>query len=130
VVLALLVVAGVVYYTQTRPKPVQTPGPAPAPAQAYTVRGRITDLPDPAHPASGLQIQHEEIKDFLRKDGTRGMASMTMDFPVAPGVSLEGLSANDPVEFTFEVDWPRYQVTSITRLPPETVLEFDAPPAR
>lgn len=100
--------------------------------QVYTVRGQIVALPDPAKPASQLQIHHEEIPNFVGAQGTVvGMKEMTMPFPLAPGVSLEGLAVGDKVEFTFDV-WlkPRmtYHLSKISKLPPETALNFKAGP--
>jgi Cu/Ag efflux protein CusF len=57
--------------------------------------------------------------------------SMTMPFPVAEGVSLEGIAPGDAVEFTFEVTWqPRagYRVTEIHELPAGTEIDFGSPP--
>ena len=63
-------------------------------------------------------------------DGTLGMASMIMSFPVAAGVSLDGLAVEDKVSFTMEVNWganPIYQITRIAELPPDTALDFGSP---
>lgn len=118
--------------------------PAPAPAAAttrvsppeniYTVRGRIASLPAANKPGSSLQIEHEPIDNFVRQDGTLGMDSMTMPFPLAKDVALDGLAKDDLVEFVFEVRWksqPRMQLTKITKLPPGTELHFGkASPAK
>ncbi len=101
--------------------------------ETYDVRGRIVQLPVEGRPAMVLQIDHEHIPNFKDKtgkvtvnsDGSLGMKRMIMPFPVAVGVSLEGLSIGDKVQFTFEVNWggsPTYQVTAISPLPPETEL--------
>ena len=100
---------------------------ATAPEAVYTVRGRIVSLPSKDKPASSLQIEHEAIDNFVGMDGKLGMSSMTMPFPLAPGVSVDGLAVGDIVEFTFEVRWksqPRSQTTRIVKLPPETALHF------
>ena len=101
------------------------------PDQVYTVRGQIATLPDPAKPASELMIRHEEIPDFVNKDGkVVGMNSMIMPFTPAPGVSLKDLKIGDKVEFVFEVRWkPRMlsQLTGIKTLPEDTVLDFGRP---
>ncbi len=105
-----------------------SPAPQP-PGQRYTVRGRIEQLPDPARPAAELMIHHERIEHFVRQDGTLGMNEMTMPFPVAKGVALQGLAVGDPVEFTFQVRWggsPLYQVTEIRELPAGTTLQLKA----
>ncbi|VAX40290.1 hypothetical protein MNBD_PLANCTO03-1877, partial [hydrothermal vent metagenome] len=60
--------------------------------------------------------------------GVKGMMSMTMGFPIAEGVSLEGIAPGDIVEFTFVTTWgeqyPTYEVTAITKLPADTELNF------
>ncbi len=109
--------------------------PSVSPPEAvYTVRGRIAGLPAADKPGSGLQIEHEPIDNFVGMDGSQGMDSMTMPFPLAKGVSLEGLSIDDKVEFTFEVRWksqPRMQLTKIVKLPVGTELHFGkAAPAK
>ncbi|MEM7577425.1 MAG: copper-binding protein [Planctomycetota bacterium] len=92
--------------------------------RAYDVRGFIVTLPDPANPASDLQIDHEEIPDFVNAQGeVSGMKAMVMPFPLAPGVSLDGLSVDDPVAFTFAVNWDAqgsrpWELTAITKLDP------------
>jgi Cu/Ag efflux protein CusF len=94
-----------------------------APEAVYTVRGRIVSLPDVSKPGSSLQIQHEPIDNFVRQDGKLGMDSMTMPFPLAKGVSVDGFAAGDVVEVTFEVRWksqPRFQTTKILKLPAGT----------
>jgi hypothetical protein len=105
-------------------------GNAPPPDHIYTVRGRVETLPEPGATRRVMQIYHEAMPNFVRPDGTLGMESMSMPFPVAPGVSLEGIGVGDAVEFTWEYRKqgnPRYQVTAIRELPPETRLEFDPP---
>jgi hypothetical protein len=102
------------------------PAPQP-PDQVYTVRGRITGLPQKDKPLSELTIHHEPIPGFVRQDGTPGMDSMDMPFTPAPGVSLAGLAVGSVVEFTFEVRWkarPFSQLTKIRPLPGDTVLNL------
>jgi hypothetical protein len=109
-----------------RPKSASSRAATP-PDHTYVVRGRIEELPQPGSPASSLQIRHEPIPDYVRSDGTLGMNSMVMPFPVAPGLSLGGLAVGDAVEFVWEVRKtgdPRSAVTKITRLPPDTPLNF------
>ena len=103
--------------------------PALAPAdQVYTVRGRITSLPQPAKPLSELMMLHEPIPPFVGKDGAVvGMDSMEMPFTPAKSLSLQGLATGDVVEFTFEVRWkarPFSRVTRITKLPAGTELRL------
>jgi Cu/Ag efflux protein CusF len=115
--------------------PTRGQGGAPAdrqPDQVYTVRGEIRQLPDSANPATGLQIHHESIPDFVNKAGeVVGMKAMIMQFTPGPGVDLTGLTVGDKVRFTFDVDWdgsPLMPVTEIEPLPSETELDF-APPS-
>jgi len=100
----------------------------------YTVRGEVVQLPDPDNPAAQLQIRHEAIPDFRSGGEVVGMESMTMPFPVAEGVSLEGLSPGDKIEFTFETRYAPdtqlvegFRIVRVTPLPAETELHFGAP---
>lgn len=100
---------------------------------AYTVRGRIVSLPDPARPASELQIHHEELPSFMSGGEVVGMSAMVMPFrELASGVSLAGLRVGQAVTFTFLVDYdPVSQspvgvlVTAISPLPEGTTLSID-----
>lgn len=96
----------------------------------YHVRGRVVSLPDASDPASELRIYHEAIDDFKNAEGgATPMKAMTMSFPPAPGVSLEGLAAGDPVEFVFEMQWEptvAMSTTSIKKLAADTVLSIDS----
>jgi Cu/Ag efflux protein CusF len=137
---AIILVLAVIFYSSLGRKPAPGPVNPPAPGnvqapRTYTVRGQIAQLPDPAKPSATLQIKHEAIDDFAGRDGSLGMDSMTMPFPLAPGVSLEGLAVGDIVEFVFELDWsasPTYRVTRIAELPADTALVFTTakPPER
>ena len=95
----------------------------------YTVRGEVTALAASYQPANTLRIRHEAIPDFVGYDGeVVGMASMTMPFPVAEEVDVEGIEVGDRVEFTMEVAWegsPPYRITRIEELPAGTELDFD-----
>jgi hypothetical protein len=101
-----------------------------ATGHTYKVRGQVTQLPDPANPGSGLHVQHEAVDDFVDREGkTVGMDPMNMPFPVADGVSLEGIAPADYVEFDLHVDWQADSPVAITRLhklPPDTRLVFRA----
>jgi hypothetical protein len=103
----------------------------PPAEQTYTVRGFITSLPSARRPASELMIRHEAIPTFVDREGkVVGMAPMEMPFTPAPGVSLEGLSVGQPVQFTLEVRWKppaRINLTRITPLPAETTLNVSPP---
>lgn len=96
----------------------------------YTVRGLVVQAPDPAHPAAGLYLYHEAIDDWVGRDGKRdGMDPMAMPFPVARGVPLTGIAANDKVEVTLHVDWNAdraVEITKLRKLPADTRLVFRA----
>lgn len=102
------------------------------------IRGEIAQLPDPNTPNSELKIRHEQIRDFKTKDGTisvspkgiAGMASMTMPFPLGEGMSLDGYSVGDKVEFDFVVNWgggsaPAWYITRMDKLPADTVINYE-----
>lgn len=75
-----------------------------ATVQSYEVRGEIVRLP----PAGGrdVVIRHVAIPGFVDERGRKiGMEAMTMPFPLADGVAVEGFSPGDPVAFTLEVEW-------------------------
>ena len=105
----------------------------------YTVRGEVASVPSPSSPIDELRIRHEAIPDYadrtgqvvVNSKGERGMAPMTMPFPVAEALSLEGIEPGDIVEFTFVVVWgenyPTYEVTAIRELPADTQLDFSRP---
>lgn len=96
----------------------------------YVVRGLVEEVVQPVHAEVRLRIRHEAIPDFKGMDGEvwpGGMESMTMSFAVGDGVSLEGISAGDKVEFVLVVDWakkPTQWITEISPLPDETELDF------
>jgi hypothetical protein len=55
------------------------------------------------------------------------MDSMTMPFPLAEGVELDGVEPGDKVGFTLEVEWegdPPYRITTLEELGAETVLDL------
>lgn len=114
------------------------PGEPPAaPGDAsYRVEGTIVALPSRERPH--LLVHHEAIPQFRNESGEIvGMDSMTMPFPVAPGVTLEGFEPGTPVLLTFEVRWraskDRFRIVSLERLaasrsdPPSTATEGHAP---
>ncbi|MHA7811796.1 MAG: copper-binding protein [Phycisphaerales bacterium] len=103
----------------------------------YTgIRGEITQLPDPSVPNSPFKIRHEQIRDFKTADGNvnvtaegiAGMRSMTMPFPLAEGVTLDGYGVGDKVEFDFVVNWgggsAAWEITRIEKLPADTELDY------
>ncbi len=77
----------------------------PAP---ITGTGLIKALKPDQH---SLTMQHEPIEAI-------GWPSMTMDFAVKPGVSLQGLGVGDPVSFELERDEHGYTVSAIERRQP------------
>ena len=95
----------------------------------YQLRGRIVSLPDPANPASELQIHHEAIDDFKMGDGEPSpMMQMTMPFTPGPGETLEGIAVGDAVSFVFEMQWEpsrEMRVVDFKKLPADTVLSFE-----
>jgi Cu/Ag efflux protein CusF len=95
---------------------------------AYTVRGEVEQLPNPEVEGSDLMVRHEPIPDFENSKGeVVGMNAMTMPFPLAGDVSLEGIAVGDKVELTFEVQFEpstSFVTTEVTKLPPDTELDF------
>lgn len=95
------------------------------PPKSYTVRGMVRELPGPNRQIS---VHHEAIDDFVSLEGeVVGMSSMTMPFPLAQSVDVEGLAIGDPVEMTLTLDWdgdPPVQITKLRELPAGTELEF------
>ena len=98
--------------------------------QTYKVRAKVVQLPVPNSPASGLYLSHEAIDRFVDRDGkVVGMDPMTMSFPIAEDVSLDGLRTGDVVEFELHVDWkanPEVEITGLRELPADTKLSFRA----
>jgi hypothetical protein len=98
----------------------------------YTMRALVVQAPDAAsiagNSAGGLYLYHEPIDDWVGRDGKRdGMDTMAMPFPVAGGVPLAGLAANDKVEVTLHVDWKAdrpIEITRLRKLPADTRLVF------
>lgn len=94
----------------------------------YTVRGRVLRLPTSPVDGNEIQVHHEAIPEFVRKDGTTGMNAMIMPFPLGPGLTTEGIEPNDVLELDFAVNWarkPHYYVTRIEKLPPDTTLDLN-----
>ena len=104
--------------------------------RTYTVRGQVTQLPDPANPGTGLYLNHEAIDDFVSRDGEMvGMDPMTMSFLVDEKASLEGIGVGDVVEIKLHVDWgaeTEAEIVGIRELPPGTKLVYRAakPPTK
>ena len=93
----------------------------------YTVRAQVLQPPDAP---AGLYLYHEAIDDWVGRDGkVTGMDTMAMPFPVAPGVPLEGIQANDKIEVKLHVNWESdkpVEITEVRKLPPDTKLDFRA----
>lgn len=105
-------------------------GKTEEPGRTYTIRGQVTQLPDPNNPGTGLSLNHEAIDDFVTRDGEMtGMDPMTMSFQVDEKVSLDGIERGDVVEFKLHVDWgadTEVEIVEVRELPPGTKLEFRA----
>lgn len=134
---------------QPTPEPapkVEAPAPEtkapPAPVKpTYTVRAEIETLP--GIESSVMRLHHERIPTFANKEGKvgtdsqgkPGMKPMTMSFAKGAGVSYEGLKVGDKVEVIVEVEWTaalpedRLVITKLTRLTPETKLDFEGQPS-
>lgn len=102
-------------------------------ARTYTVRGQVTQLPDPGNPGTGLYLNHEAIDQFMSRDGEIvGMDPMTMSFQVDEKVSLDDIQVGDVIEFDLVVDWgatppdTEVEIVRIRELPPGTRLQFRA----
>lgn len=100
---------------------------------AYTVRAEIVSLPEPGKPSSEFMARHEEIPEFLHSlnSDKRGMRAMTMPFPLAPSISLDGLKPGAKVQITFEVDYALdtgllidSRATRVIPIGQDTVLDF------
>lgn len=98
------------------------------PSAIYTVRGEVVQVPDAEHPGSRFEVRHEAIDNFVDAEGkVVGMSAMVMPFPLAQGVTLNGIEPGDKVEVTFAVWWkPRrhYEATKVVELPSDTELHF------
>ena len=127
------------------PEP-QTPvgvhdAPPGEPTHVYAdVHGVIDALPTANE---DLRIHHDAIPDFVNPrtgelnqnpDGTTGMHAMSMPFPLAPGVSLDGVEVGDHIRFTLALwtglDTPvgfAYRVTALTEVDPPTDAEASTP---
>jgi Cu/Ag efflux protein CusF len=121
-VLCSLLAAGCSGRTETKSK-----------GHTYTVRARVSQLPSPQ--SGGLVLTHEAIDDWVGYSGkVEGMDTMTMPFPVAKGVSLEGIEPGDVVEVQLHADWTAdpgeaVQITGVRELPRDARLDFrDAKP--
>lgn len=105
----------------------QAAGDKAAAKQEYMVKGQIQSIESKDGDVT-IYIHHEEIPDFIDRKGNKsGMMSMSMPFGVAKGVSTEGFTAQDKVEFLFSVDWerkPMLEITKLAKLPADAALNL------
>lgn len=97
----------------------------------YEVRGVVMQLPSSEAPLAEFQVRHEAMPNFRGQDGALGMDTMTMPFPPAKDLKLDGLAVGDKIMLSFEVNYDvatgnmiDYQATGFTKLPAETELDF------
>ena len=92
----------------------------------YTMRAQVDELP--VQGGRELYLTHEPIDNYVGRSGkVVGMDSMSMPFPVAKEVSLEGIEPGDVIEAQLHVDWEAdlpVQITGIRELPRDTRLHF------
>lgn len=111
---------------------------AEARMDVYTgVRGEIKSMPTDGIAGDDAKFRHAQIVDFksadgsipVTADGIAGMRSMTMPFPMADGVSLDGYSVGDKIKFDFEVSWDdgraSWEVTRIEKLDPSVEIDYE-----
>ena len=95
----------------------------------YSVRGVVMQI---SPEENMVVIHHEAIRDFIGADGRiESMPAHQMEFPLAAGVSLEGVKLSQKVQIMFEVWWapdPGYELTELRPLDPETPLELGTAP--
>src|SRR5919106_1019739 len=63
--------------------------------RTYTVRGQVTQLPDPAHPGSGLYLSHEAVDSFVDRDAEPPVA-ITRIRKLPPDTKLSFRAAKPP----------------------------------
>jgi Cu/Ag efflux protein CusF len=87
----------------------------------YHLRGVVAAISDVE-----LSIHHEAIPHFKDRDGhDSSMASMTMIFGLAAGVSPASLRVGDKIAFDFDLRWstsPALLLTKLEKLPADTPL--------
>ncbi len=99
------------------------------------ILGDLTFVPEAGDTKRHPKIRHVHIPTFKSADGTipmsrdgyPGMKSMTMEFPLADGVALDGYQAGDKVRFSFEVTWGdsfSWVMTSVEKLDPATEIDY------
>jgi hypothetical protein len=112
----------------------KTPPEGTVAPDVYRTRGVVERLPQADGPDHAIYIHHAAIPEYRDDTGAVvGMGTMTMPFPLAKGVAIDGLAPGDPVAFTFVVTWkPRsgYEITEIRELPAGTAIDFAPKEAR
>jgi Copper binding periplasmic protein CusF len=99
------------------------------------ILGEIAFLPEAGDTKRYPKIHHVQIPTFKKDDGTiamtpdgiPGMKSMTMEFPLAEGVSVEGFAVGDKVMFDFAVNWGgrvAWEMTKIEKIDSATEIDF------
>jgi len=99
------------------------------------ILGELTFVPEAGDTKRHPKIHHMQIPTFKREDGTvptspdgiPGMRSMTMEFPLAEGVTLEGFSTGDKVRFSFRVNWGgaiAWEMTGIEPIDAGTEIDY------
>jgi hypothetical protein len=103
-------------------------GPAKTDAR-YHLRGVIAAMSGSGADAE-LSIHHEAIPNFKDRDGHAStMASMTMIFGLAQGVSPAALHVGDKIAFDFDLRWstsPALLITKLEKLPADTPLALSS----
>lgn len=91
----------------------------------YSVRGQVLSAQGSGDDLRAL-IHHEHIPSFKARDGKLSpMESMSMNFALGPGVSLDALPPGKKVAIDFDVRWSSGSpllITKVTALPDSTAL--------
>ena len=93
----------------------------------YHMRGVVVQLPKAGVADRALIVHHEAVPGFVDMNGkVVGMMSMTMPFTLASDVKLDGIAPGDKIAFTLVFNWDKNssQVTELTKLPADTVLDL------
>lgn len=97
----------------------------------YTTRGIVIALPgEKAY--EEFMVRHEPIPDYVSVNGSIGMESMTMPFPLNDRTLIAGIAVGDKIEMTYgETFEPAFKagVISIRKLPDDTQLNFSSTPS-
>ena len=99
------------------------------------ILGELTFVPEAGDTKRHPKIHHVHIPTFKRADGSvptspdgiSGMRSMTMEFPLAEGVSIDGYSVGDKVRFSFRVNWGgaiAWEMTGIEPIDAGTEIDY------